>query len=133
MVISCLTGTQASSPDTTDEQSDPRAVYCREWGPAITITADEFKFFLPDLAYKLTKLTWTAISLPDKTLMNEDLSAYKNSYPRGFELSGTAVQISGVHPGSGENHSEYVFINKDDPSKLLWFSDKKLFMIWEKN
>jgi hypothetical protein len=126
MAISCLT-------DTLIEQGDPRAVYYHAWGPAITIAANEFQFLVPDLAYKLTNLTWTAVSLPGKTLMNEDLSAYKTSYPNGFEISGTTAQISGIHPGNGQKHTEYVFINKDDPSKLLWFSSGKLFMIWERN
>jgi hypothetical protein len=121
---SCLTRT-------FDAQSDVRAAYFHEWGPAISITANEFLFFIPDLAYKITDPTWTAIPLPDKASMNEDLSAYKAKYPMGYEISGITTQISGDYPGTGLSRTEYVFINKDDPTKMLWFSSKKLFMIWD--
>jgi hypothetical protein len=67
IVIACQNGN-------TVDQDDTRAVYYHDWGPAISITAREFHFFIPDLEYKITNPKWTAVSLPHKDILNNDLS-----------------------------------------------------------
>ena len=124
LVVLLLCGCPGPSGPGGDDNDPPEhAVYYHQWertGRTITISANEFHNTSLVSEYKITNPTWVEIPLPDTSPWSEDLTAYKSDYPNGFELKGMVVHIIGSWPDPGYT-SEYVFINKNDPSKMLWY------------
>ena len=96
----------------------------------LTIDNRSFGFYFESeqygtFAYILQNPVWVAILLPDKgmTSYNEyDLSYYKINYPTGYSITGIVKKTEGDWPDHGSQMTEYVFLHKDDPSKLLWWN-----------
>ncbi|MDR0496821.1 MAG: hypothetical protein LBH42_04330 [Treponema sp.] len=125
LVFAC----QNESPNDPDYPRDP---YYGIWSYVLNISAEELHFFLPDMEYVILNPKWKVTSIPKNDLMKEDLSEFKTGYPYGFSITGKVIQIAGIYPGNGKIHTEYVFIDKDDSSSLLWYNPKMRFMIFRR-
>lgn len=84
-----------------------------------TITDENDSIFIYN--YILQDPVWEAVTLRDSIIKNRVSSATIENFPTGYSIAGIVNNIfKNRYPENDTPMTEYVFVHKDDPSKLLW-------------